>query len=198
MFEIKKLKYNSVLISARSTEVLSKTFIRFQEYYEGPKYKGKIFTLGQVKEWYSNKFGADTYYRDWSGYNFPSWVLEPFRKGLFDPLTKEETIILELFKYRFDNFYIIGANDKETIRHELAHALYSYNLNYKKSIDSFCEKYKKELSKLSNHLIKKGYHKDVVNDEIQAYVTDNDDEFIIKNIDGEIIKKINQIYKKYK
>lgn len=198
MFDIKKLKYNSVLISTNSTENLSKIFIRFQEYYEGPKFKGKIFTLGQLKEWYSIKYGADTYYKDWSGYNFPSWVLEPFRKGLFDPLTKEEIYLLNLFKFRYDNFYIIGANDKETIRHELSHALYNYNKNYKNSIDDFCEKNKKDLVKLKNYLLKKGYHKDVINDEIQAYITDNDVEFIISNIKKEIIEKINHLYKKYK
>ena len=192
--KIKQLKFNAVLLQTDSQESLCKTFIRFQEFYESPKFKDTIFTLGQLKHWYSITYGADTYYRDWEGFNFPSYVLKPFINGLFDPLTTEESELISLFRYRNDDFYVIGANDESTIRHELSHALYAYNKQYKKHIDIICHKYDKKLNKIKQYLLDKGYCNDVLNDEIQAYTTDNDDDFIKEYLDPIIAHKINRLY----
>jgi hypothetical protein len=199
MLKIKKEKYNSVCISADSNEELARTFLRFQEYYESPskQFRNKIFTVGQVKHWYSQKYGADTYEKDWTGFNFPSRVLEPFKKGLFDPLTEEEKSLLSFFQYRYDNFYIIGANSKDVLRHELAHALYDSSIDYRNEINSFFKKNNKYLKKISQYIIKKGYSKEVLYDELQAYITDNDDDFIINNTQQHILETINLIYNKY-
>lgn len=51
-------------------EQLASTFLRFQEHYESPEFRGKIFTLDEYKEWYmtnspnSIKKGIFTYYED--------------------------------------------------------------------------------------------------------------------------------------
>jgi hypothetical protein len=200
MLKIKSQPYNSVWILADTQEELNRTFMRFTEYYESPNplFKDQIFTVGQLKSWYSTTYGADTYHIDWSGFNIPSKVLKPFRDGLFDPLTSEEQNLLDLFKYRHDSFYIIGAQNNSVLRHELAHALYSHNINYKTKVDALCSKFKKELSKTSKYIIDKGYHKDVLQDELQAYITDNDDEFIIKNTPQHIINKFNKLYEDHK
>lgn len=199
MLKIKSQPHNSVWISADSQAELGLTFMRFQEHYESPNpdFKNKIFTSGQLKAWYSSTYGGDTYHHDWQGFNFPSSVLVPFKQGLFDPLTPEEQELLSFFRYRHDKFYIIGANDKAVLRHELAHALYSNDIQYAKKINELCTKFKKALTKTRKYILDKGYHEDVLNDEIQAYVTDNDDEFIIKNTSPIIIKNINKIYQKH-
>lgn len=196
MIKIKNQPYNSVWISADTQDELGNTFLRFQEFYESPNpnFKNNIFTVGQVRAWYSEKYGADTYHTDWTGFNFPSYVLDPFRKGLFDPLTKEEIVLLEYLKYRHDNFYIIGAQDKATLRHELAHALYASDNLYRSKIDKICLKFKKDLKICYQYILDKGYDKDVINDELQAYITDNEDEFIIKNLSTKIIDIFNQTY----
>jgi len=200
MLKIKIQPYNSVWISADSQEELGRTFIRFQEYYESPNpdFKGKIFTLGVVRQWYSVKYGADTYHHDWTGFNFPSRILLPFKQGLFDPLTSEEIELLNLFKYRHDNFYIMGAQNDATLRHELSHALYDSNEKYKNEIDSYIKKNKKGLAKTRQYILDKGYAEEVLNDELQAYITDNDDQVIISNTNPHIILDINKIYKKYR
>jgi len=194
--QIKKQPFNSVWVCADSQEELGNTFIRFQEYYESPNkdFRNKIFTVGQVRAWYSIEYGADTYHHDWTGFNFPSQILEPFRKGLFDPLTSEEKYLLDVLRYRHDNFYIIGAQTQAVLRHELSHALYSYCVKYKISIDQLCHKYKKDLKKISQYILDKGYDTSVINDELQAYVTDNDDDFIQTNTPAFIIDQINQLY----
>ena len=200
MISIKNKPYNSVWVKADTQAELGNTFIRFQEYYESPNpdFKNKIFTVGQVRNWYSVQYGCDSYHKDWIGFNFPSKVLDPFRKGLFDPLTNEENILLDLLKYRHDNFYIIGAQDDNVLRHELAHALYSNNTKYSQAIDSIIAKYKKDLKKIICHIVDKGYDISVVNDEIQAYITDNDDKYIIDNTPKHIIDKVINTYNRFK
>jgi hypothetical protein len=200
MLKVKQQKYNTVWISADSQEELTITFMRFTEFYESPnpKFKNQIFTIGQLKNWYSITYGADTYHKDWTGFNVPSSVLTPFRQGLFDPLIPEEQEFLELFKYRYDNFYIIGAQNDSVLRHELAHALYASNIRYKTAIDNYLLKHKSSLKKIGKYIIDKGYCKEVLNDELQAYITDNEDEYIIKNTPKHIIEQINSIYHQYK
>lgn len=200
MIKAKTQPYNSVWISADSQKELGETFIRFQEFYESPskKYRNKVFTLGDIKHYYSFQYGADLYSELWIGFNFPSYVLTPFKQGLFDPLTTQEEELLSLLKYRNDTYYIIGAQNNSTLRHELSHAMYGYNKNYKLEIDNFIKKHNKHFSKISKYILKKGYDKSVLNDELQAYITDNDDEFIRNNLDPILINGIFSIYKRYK
>lgn len=200
MLKLQKQYYNSVRIIADSQKELGETFIRFQEYYESPskKYRNKTFTLGDIKNYYSIKYGGDLYSDLWIGFNFPSSVLIPFKQGLFDPLTTQEKELLGLLKYRNDNYYIIGSQNNSTLRHELSHAMYGYNKKYKQEIDDFIKKYKKDFAKVIQNIIKKGYDKSVINDELQAYITDNDDEFIQNNLDSNLISGVLCIYKRHR
>jgi len=200
MLKIKSQPYNSVWISADSQEELGNTFIRFQEFYESPNsdFRGKIFTLGMVRQWYSVKYGGDTYHHDWTGFNFPSRILLPFKQGLFDPLTNEEIALLNLFKYRQDHFYIMGAQNEAVLRHELSHALYDSNIKYKTEIDNYITKNNKSLTRAKKYILDKGYAKEVINDELQAYITDNDDPTIVKVTSSRTILDINAIYDKYR
>lgn len=201
MLIAKSHKFNSVLISADSNIELGETFMRFQEYYESPnpQFRKQIFTRGQYLHWYSTQYGANSYCTDWSGYNFPSYVLTPFKDGFFDPLTDKEQELLNLFKYRKDRFYIIGANEESTIRHELAHALFYTNSDYFIEITKLLDQHhiNGSLIKSEQYLLDKGYTNEVLYDEIQAYVTDNDDNEVIKNAPTDLIIQINSIYKKY-
>lgn len=199
MINCKKQPYNSVWVWADSQDELGLTFMRFQEHYEStnPDFKDKIFTQGQLKRWYSETYGSNSYHSHWVGFNFPSKVLIPFKEGLFDPLTTEEQKLLELFKYRSDNFYIIGAQNNSTLRHELAHALYASNPKYKIEVDNFLKKNQKKLKSTNLYILSKGYCKEVLNDEIQAYITDNDDNELINVTCPSVIAGINKIYQKY-
>jgi hypothetical protein len=199
MLNIKKQPYNSVWVWADSQDELGLTFMRFQEHYESAnhKFRNNIFTVGQLRHWYSENYGANNYHLTWVGFNFPSRVLIPFKEGLFDPLTPEENRLLELLRYRKDEFYIIGAQNNSVLRHELSHALYASNPKYKTEIDNFLYKHKSKLTKTNQYILNKGYCKDVLNDEIQAYITDNDDNELINVTCPTIIAGINQIFNKY-
>ena len=199
MINCKQQPYNSVWVWADSQEELGLTFMRFQEHYESTssEFRGKIFTLGQLKRWYSETHGANNYHTTWIGFNFPSKVLIPFREGLFDPLTVEEQRLLDLFKYRSDNFYIIGAQNNSTLRHELSHALYASNPKYRDEINKFLSKNKSKLKQTVKYILGKGYCEDVLYDEIQAYITDNDDNELINNTCPSVIAGVNKIFNKH-
>lgn len=199
MINCKKQPYNSVWVWADSQEELGLTFMRFQEHYESanPAFKGQVFTQGQLKRWYSETYGSNSYQSHWVGFNFPSSVLTPFKEGLFDPLTTEENRLLELFKYRSDHFYIIGAQNSSILRHELSHALYASSIKYKKEIDTFLHRNRNKLKKTNKYILDKGYCEEVLNDEIQAYITDNDDSELINITCSQIIAGVNKIFNKY-
>ncbi len=114
-----------------SQEIMAATFLRPQEYYESPRFRGSIFSLEEFKKWYISEKGAFTYEKDWPGFNIPSYILKPFYEGKFDPLSEGEKEFLDIFRGKAEPFYIIGTskeNPPEYMDHELAHALFELRI----------------------------------------------------------------------
>jgi hypothetical protein len=122
----------------------------------------------------NNTFCRISSYLDWAGHNIPYYGMKPFIYGDFDPLSPEEQFLVNLVRYRTDNYYIIGTNNetRDTVyNHELAHAFYGTNKKYRDKVDSLIGAYSnKELKSMKDLLKKLGYHEDVFVDEIHAYV----------------------------
>lgn len=137
-FDIKKTKVldNIYCLDFKDPLELSKTFLRFQEHYESPKYRGKIFTLKEFKAWYSEAFGGGkfTYYQDWGGFNIPSYVLKPFYNGSFKRITKRERAVLDAFKSVKEPYYVVGVSGTWALRHELTHGLFYVNETYREKV----------------------------------------------------------------
>jgi len=180
---------------------LTRTMLRFQEHFESPKFKDKIFSLEEFKIWYAsttdnNKF---TYYSDWSGFNFPSYILKPFYDGSFDPLTADEKSILDILRSETGEFYVIGTFKNEDIKHEMAHAKFYVDPNYRKQV-------KKVISKIDTKTMFKalkemGYDKSVLIDEVHAYLLESEEylkkEFSIEVDDyKEARRQLAEIYRK--
>lgn len=208
-----------IIMSDRKS--LAKAMFRFQEYYESPfeDIRGQIFTLGYLKSKGSRSMqgvntycGGNNYEADWSGYNFPSYVLKPFVDGLFDPLTSEEQDIVETLKYNQGKFYVIGTYGDEdpgdTLEHEIRHAMYYCNESYRKQVDKTLKKYSKQLVNLKKCLLEWGYAETVLDDECHAYMgSDYDWFFNTKNeyvekykikVDKKLSTELNRIAKKHK
>lgn len=185
-----KVKKSSVaekifLLEFETQNELASTFIRFQEHYESPEFKGKIFSLDEYKRWYTEIKGSFSYYTDWSGFNIPSYILDPFKEGKFDPLTLEEQSLLDLFKNVEHPFYIIGvygdsASDQKlkTVRHEIAHGLFYTNPEYRDKILNVLSKY--NLDEFKEWLRSLGgYHESVLDDEVHAFTLTGSDKMKI-------------------
>lgn len=190
--EVKKINKEIVKVICKNQQDLTTTFLRFQEHYESanPQFKDGVFTLGQFREWYSKEYGAFTYYKDWSGMNIPSYVFNAFRQGLFDPLTAKEQKLLDLFKDRNDNFYVIGAykGGEDSIDHEVCHGLFYTNPKYKKEALTALRKF--DLSNLKKWLLSIGYCEEVLEDECHAYVS-ADYDWLKEEKDIETPKKLH-------
>lgn len=162
------------LVRAKTQYDLATTFMRFQEYYESPKFRGKIFTAQEYAAWYAEQNGSFSYVTDWSGFNIPSRVLTPFYNGQFDPLSQKERKLLRLLKNIRGRFYVIGVQTGAethhgTLKHEFVHGLFYTNPTYRKAVKKVLKK--TDATELKNLLKKKhGYHSTVIPDEINAYV----------------------------
>lgn len=159
-----------------SQYLMASTFLRFQEYYESPKFRGKIFTLETYMDWYvkTNGNGEFTYFNDWGGFNIPSEALIPFYQGKFDPLSRKEKILLRMFKKVQGEFYIIGTGRGERDgykEHELVHALLNTDKAYSAKVSDCLDEFNTYY--LRKKLEKMKYRKELVYDEINAYAITN-------------------------
>lgn len=193
------------LLTFDNRQELARTFLRFQEHYESPGFKGRVFTLDEFKQWYvkhspkGKKAGKFTYYSDWSGFNIPSPVLKRFYAGEFDPLSYKERRLLEIFADVKGEFYIIGVHRKAKdlhalVKHEMAHGLFATNMTYRRKVLATLKRF--DLTGLKNNLrSKSGYHEDVLDDECHAYsLTPGKRRALIP---VELEKELNMIYRSY-
>lgn len=200
MLYLKKTPYNSYCVSADSNRELARSFLRFQEHYESPndKFRGQIFTIGQYRSWYEKQYGYFSYETDWTGFNIHSYVLDPFKNGLFDPLLPEEKNLVALFTNApSDKFYIIGANDKDTLNHELNHALYAYSQEYANEVNKVFDAHLEHLKYALEYLLDKGYCKYLLYDELQSYILDKDESVTDLITHNQILKKIMALYTQF-
>lgn len=175
--------------------LLTSTFLRFQEHYESPEFRGKIFSLEEYKKWYisvspkGKETGKFTYYEDWSGFNIPGYILEPFFEGKFNPLSLEEQHFLKMFEHmRGKYFYIIGTFGDEkgidVLEHEIAHGFFATNENYKEKVLQTISKLPLNSRKNMEKYLSSsgGYHPSVFDDEIHAYLLTNFNKLVEKKV----------------
>lgn len=165
-----------VHLSFNTQYQLTSSLLRFQEHYEGEVHRGKVFTLKEFKTWYTKRMGAFTYYSDWAGFNFPGTILKPFIRGEFDKLSAKEEVVLNLLlKHNVtDDHYIIGTFGKKsenTLKHEIAHGLFHTVPEYRKAALKVVRSLPFESYKaIADYLGSIGYHPDVWDDEVHAYL----------------------------
>jgi hypothetical protein len=161
-----------------SQEELATTFLRFQEFFESPRFRGMVFTLDQFKQWYLEEAESFSYCEDVSGFNVPSSVFEPFFEGQFDPLSASELALLEQFRHlRGSDFYVIGTYGDEftldILQHEIAHGLYHTHPQYKAEVDAVLAQLTEEARQEAYAALAElgDYHPNVYDDELHAYLT---------------------------
>ncbi len=194
------------------TEVeLARSFLRFEEYYENPVFKGKIFTFDEFRAWYTansprgKKTGKFTYFHDWGGFNITTKILKPFYDRKFDPLSKDEIRLLDVLEPKKDDDASIigtyGLNNKSIFKHEIAHGLFYTNHNYQQRVLEVVNGLDgKDKDKIDRFLLHLGYGKDVLLDETQAFLLDRR-HLGSYGISGERIaeagKKIKKIFREF-
>jgi len=156
--------------------------MRPQSYLESPMFAGTIFSRQDIRKLYpktdrnTTAFDKDNYYTRWAGQNFSSEMLKPFYEGKFDPLCEEEQALLDEFKDEKEGFYFIAGYKRakdivSTLRHEIAHALFFLDKEYReKSLEYVRASDTTAINKVMEDV--SGYHENVWEDEIHAYAID--------------------------
>ena len=157
-----------VIVQFETQYALAATFLRIQEHYESPRFRNRVFSLEQYMDWYAGRYGAFTYFEDWSGFNVPSTALKPFYAGAFDPLLNKEECLLRLLQDEAAPFYLIGTAARENLKHEAAHALFFLNPTYRREVRAAMRRY--DTSGLRQRIAEMGYHRSVLTDEVHAYL----------------------------
>jgi len=204
---IKQITSKIVYIETVTQEYLGKMFCRVQEHYESVKWAGKIFTLGQYREWYTREYGAFDYYSSVVGTNLPSSCSKPFIEGLFDPLSEEEQVLVELFRCRTDDFYIIGGTEEgdstATFNHEVTHGLFGTCPEYEEQVLKLVEKTKiqnpERMTLLYEYFKENAYNEAQYDDEINAYISCDSEYLRSKNIKfrPEVVKEFEILRSRY-
>jgi len=156
-----------------------------QEFYESPykEIRNKKFKLLDFIRLYTKKRKefVFTYPEDWIGFNVPSTIIDKlYILGIDDYNDYDRTIENIHKSINKKKYYLIAAcsNDTSTIDHELCHALYYLNNNYKKAADTITSKlHLIVFKKISKFLINLGYTKHVLKDEVQAYLSTDSEMF---------------------
>ncbi len=212
-YSIEEVRPNVFAVIVKDHYHRAMLFCRVQEYYESPnpQFKGKNFSIWDYIEWYSREHkDVFTYAFDWGGFNIPlktAWDCYEKLKEYESPYDKVMdniigTIELKMFNKKSTrnwNGYIIGADsiESDTFEHEICHGLYATNKEYKLLVDEVTETIStKDYLTFKNNLIKMGYNDNVIDDEIQAYLSTNWE--YPKFSKGVSKKKCKELYKQYK
>jgi hypothetical protein len=184
---------NIFIVTTDNQYDLAMLFMRAQEYYESPfkQIKGKEFTIIKFMELYSKRFGdgSFTYTTDWAGFNVPSKVLNTlygpgYKYHINDPNEYDEYMEVILSSIKSKEFYLIGAvkKDTATIEHELCHARFALDKEYRKRVREILKMLPNKMKKkIENYLLAIGYCQGTLEDELQAYIS-SDFHYLVENI----------------
>jgi len=223
-FSIRKLMPHVYHLDFDTQYELTMHFLRAQEYYESPKFYKKIFPLLDYMDWYSKVHGKGSfsYTRDWSGFNTPSWALTAvYNSETYLPdrnrYDKLMGTLVDRICYEEEGhaFYFIGTfagggiNKKgekdDILAHEIAHALYTVNSEYRDQVNILLEAWGceeghagEEIDSAGDVLYEMGYHSSTIQDEIHAYCATG----LCEKLKGVITKKemkpFQKLFKEYK
>jgi len=162
---------------------LCMTILRIHEHSENPIFKNKSFTHEQYMDWYSKEHGKGhfSFDKDYVGFSINSPYFRHFVKNFpkknWSDKEKQyiDDVIKLIGKDTFESkkrFCVINSFEKKkslVFRHEIAHALYYVDSNYKHEADKFFRSLKSDFKKKVIQLVRDdGYPEASVLDEINA------------------------------
>ena len=163
----------------------ARVFMRYQEFYESDSdtFRGKGFKWKDFVKFYKEKTKNKifTYHKDWAGYNIPCNSIESCI-ALIPDLNFYDLIMFSVVDtikniVGDDDYYLIGidqsnGDDPSLIYHEVAHGLWfsspEYKYQQKNNIEDMNPSVREQLSKKISGM---GYGQNVIDDEIQAYLS---------------------------
>lgn len=208
--KLKEIYPGVIHVTFKTQYELCMSFLRLQEFYESPykEIRLKMFSLEEYMDVCFKHTGNFTYPKDWSGFNIPGNIYNIFMSLYSGDNAKWSNKESKLFnainnfitKRKLKVFYIIGTYKNDTIRHEIAHSFFYLNDAYrnemKESIKWFKETCPNVYKKACKALLKDGYDKSVLEDEIQAYFSESRTEYFHNRYKVKISQQILKVFRK--
>ena len=169
----------------KDDKLRARVFMRYQEFYESDSdsFRGKGFKWQDYTKFYKEKTKKDyfSYHEDWAGYNMPCTSIESCIAKIPD-LNFYDLImfsVVDTIKNIIggDNYYLIGIDqsdgeDPSLIFHEVAHGLWFSSPIYKRKQFNNIERMNPSVrNTVAKKITGMGYGENVVDDEIQAYLS---------------------------
>jgi hypothetical protein len=163
----------------KDDKLRARVFMRYQEFYESDSDTFRVKGFKFYKE--KTKKDYFSYHEDWAGYNIPCTSIESCITKIPD-LNFYDLIMFSVVdtireKVGSENFYLIGIDqsdgeDTSLIFHEVAHGLWFSSPIYKRkqmvNIENLSPNTRDIISRKITGM---GYGENVVDDEIQAYLS---------------------------
>lgn len=193
--KVTKLSSKQLLIEFKTRKEMNLTCWRMSEFSEGYEELRTYYTPDVFIDKWSDEDGKITYWEYWEGHNITKKKILEFAKAFHknesgefgndsfkyvrDNVSNREIKVIELLDQIDDDGHVIfiEEGDEITFKHEIAHSYYFLYPEYKTRADSIVY----GLPPQTQGFIKKGlremkYSDDVLQDEIQAYLTAYDQE----------------------
>jgi hypothetical protein len=169
----------------KDDKLRARVFMRYQEFYESDSdsFRGKGFKWYDYVKFYKEKTKKDyfSYHEDWAGYNIPCTSIESCMAVIPD-LNFYDLIMFSVVdtirnQVGSDNYYLIGidqstGDDPSLIFHEVAHGLWFSSAVYKAKQSKNIERLQPYVrDAVAKKITGMGYGENVVDDEIQAYLS---------------------------
>ena len=186
-YKLKEIYEGIFLVTIEDRYDLAMTFCRVQEYYESPfkQIRGKTFTMAEFQRIYAKKIGDGvfSYPAHWSGFNVPGNIVDELMSIAFEDWGNEYDLVMDGIHWKITDeyesynetspYYLIGAGpkDKNTINHEICHAIFYLDKTYRARVKEILKGLNKSLlSRFKSHLRDMGYSNHVLEDEVNAYI----------------------------
>jgi len=210
-YNIQSIGQNIFLLTEKSPLYkIADLFIRYQEFYEcpNPEFRGKIFSMNDYINWYQQAKHEDmfTYQYDFVGFNIPGSIIANVANTGIPDRNKFDLIMHHIYnQLKFichGEFYLIGYTKgwEKTLQHEIAHALYYLDIQYRNEMQECLKQLTSEQRiTISNQLLSHLYCESVLDDELQAYLSEDNNWLGRLRIPGlkERRREFNRVYKKY-
>jgi hypothetical protein len=182
--------------------------MRIQEFYESNlnTIRDNYFTLETLIHEYALKNdGKFDYFTKWSGFNFPKKVLRQWMIKFQGNISEKELAFINFLADNIppgtEDYYIIATWRDDDIKHEIAHALYYLDSDYKEQMENLNEDLDEYFYEaIYEQLYNDNYCEEVIQDEIQAYIATSDKVelkiYLGIKFEQEIIDKYVEVFNK--
>jgi hypothetical protein len=157
----------------KTKKEMALTMMRFAEFYESPLaiIKNKCFTYSDLLEYYADDDGYFNYMNYYEGYNIPVDIMFKFASKFFKQMTdREQDVLIAVGNTKCKYLIATLEGDTNTLDHELSHARWSLQPEYKKEMLGIIHSLPQDIYDAMRVDLSTNYDLDVLDDEICAYM----------------------------